>query len=540
MAHIAYFSAEIGFSQDVPTYAGSLGVVAGDHLKAAADAGLPLVGVTLLYRQGYVRQHIGPDGWQTESYPTFTPEPLLVRLPYFSSLTLQGRRVQVAVWRASVKGYTGQVVPILFLDTDVADNADDDRTITHRLYGGSHELRLLQEAVLGFAGLQAVQALYPQVERYHLNEVHGALAPLALLQQKKNVDAVKRVCHFTTHTAAPAAYDIYPYALAQEALGPLLPDNIRALAGGAQLSMGELALNLCGSVNGVSALHAKTLRQALPGRTIGHITHGVHHLSWASTPMAALFDRDLPGWRSDPQALARADTLAPAGLVDAHAQNKAQLLRFINADSAQGFGEDVLTVGWAGHVNAFKRPALLFRDLDRLKKLAAGKVQFVFAGKTHARDEAGHRIIQTIHEAAQALSDKIRVVYVANHSLWTSTRMTAGVDVWLNTSVRPHEACGLSGMKAALNGVPPVATNDGWWHEGARDGDNGWIIGSLASCDDDSDAAALYQTLEERIIPTYYDDKRRWAQMMQQAVVTAADFTAARMVQEYHGRYYNG
>lgn len=539
MAHTAYFSAEIGFSQDVPTYAGGLGVVAGDHLKAAADADLPLVGVTLLYRQGYFRQHIGPDGWQTESYPSFNPVPLLERLPLVCQLKLRGRSLQVAVWRTVITGYTGKTVPILLLDTDVADNAPDDRAITHRLYGGTHETRLLQEAVLGFAGLQAVQALYPHVTRYHLNEAHTALVALALLWQHNDVEAVKGCCHFTTHTAAPTGFDTFPYALAQEVLGPLLPANIRTLSGGAQMCMGQLALSLCGSVNGVSSLHAKTLRNAFPGRTLGHVTHGVHHLTWVSAPMAALFDRDLPGWRSDPQVLARADTLAAAGLWDAHGQNKAQLLRFINADSSQGFADDWLTIGCASTVTAFRRPALLFRDLTRLKNICGGRVQFVFAGKAHPRDDAGHRAIQTIHEAANALSNDVRVVYIMNHSMWTGARITAGVDVWLNTPLRPHEASGTSGMKAALNGVPSASINDGWWHEGARDGDNGWTVGSPDVADDDADAESLYQTLETRIIPTFYNNRKKWAAMMQQAVVTAADFTAARMVQTYQRRYYN-
>ncbi|HET6344244.1 MAG TPA: alpha-glucan family phosphorylase, partial [Myxococcota bacterium] len=330
-----------------------------------------------------------------------------------------------------------------------------------------------------------------------------------------------------------------PYDMAARVLGPLMPSNIRTLAGDAALSMSELALSLCGTANGVSALHGEVARDMFPGRGIGHITNGVHHHTWVSAPLGTLFDRALPGWRSDPRILARAGGLPEAGLWDAHSQAKETLLRFMNAETGQGYAPAVLTLGFARRAAAYKRAALLFRDIERLTRICQGKVQFVFAGKAHPRDEAGHRLIQTIVQAGHTLGGKVRVGYVSNYTMWTGALITAGVDVWLNTPLRPHEASGTSGMKAALNGVPSASIADGWWAEGARDNENGWVIGSPERCDDEADAESLYRTLEERVIPTYYDNRSRWVGLMQQAIVTGADFTADRMVREYHSKYYS-
>ncbi|MCK5688949.1 alpha-glucan family phosphorylase, partial [Myxococcota bacterium] len=326
-----YFSAEIGFSSDIPTYSGGLGVLAGDHLKAAADKCIPMVGITLLYRQGYFRQHLGADGWQTESYPEFMPEPLLKSVGETVSITLRGREVKVALWRTDIVGHTGGRIPIILLDSDVEGNHEDDRKICQRLYGGGTEDRLLQEAILGFAGVEAAQRLYPDYQKLHLNEGHTAFAPLALLNKGEDLDVVRANCHFTTHTPVPAGHDVFPWEMAEPVLGSLLPDNIRSLASEAQLSMSELALSLSSGANGVSELHGQVAREMFPGRDIGHVTNGVHHLTWVSDPMAAFFDRELTGWRTDAKVLRRATEISSEGLVDAHKQAKKQLLSYANA-----------------------------------------------------------------------------------------------------------------------------------------------------------------------------------------------------------------
>jgi glycogen phosphorylase len=538
MQATAYFSAEIGFSTSIPTYSGGLGVLAGDHLKAAADAGLPLVGVTLLYRQGYFRQHVGADGWQTESYPSFVPEPLLEPLAPRVELRLYGRRVHVALYRTHIVGNTGHKVPVIFLDTDLGDNAPEDRGVTARLYGGDQELRLMQEAVLGFGGSAAVSVLYPKATRYHLNEGHTAFAPLALLNSGRPLDEVRRSCHFTTHTPVPAGHDVFPYDMAERCLGNQLPENIRELAGQHALSMSELALSLAQTANGVSELHGHVAREMFPKHDIGHVTNGVHHLTWVSDPMAQLYDRELPGWRADSFVLRRATELPDEMVLAAHAQRKRELMVYANSQTGRGYADRLLTIGFARRAAAYKRASLLLRDVDRLARICGGRVQFLFAGKAHPRDEAGHRIIQAVYQASQNLGSRVRIGFIINYDMWTGALLTSGVDVWLNTPQRPHEASGTSGMKAALNAVPNASVSDGWWAEAAQDGENGWVIGKADRNEDEADAEALYRLLEEQIIPTYYDDKKRWASIMKNAVATGARFTAQRMIYEYKERYY--
>ena len=539
MPQIAYFSAEIGFSSSIPTYSGGLGVLAGDHLKAAADANMPLVGITLLYRHGYFRQHVGHDGWQTESYPIFNPQPALEKLSNIVEVTLQGRKIKIAIWRTHLTGYTGHKVPILFLDADVPGNAANDRALTHSLYGGDTEHRLWQEAVLGFAGTLAVHDVYSDIKSYHLNEGHCSFVPLALLKSGFDTDHVRKRTHFTTHTPVPAGHDVFPYHMAERVLGDLLPPQIRTYAGQEALSMSELALNLCGSANGVSELHGHVSRDMFPDKTIGYVTNGVHHLTWVSPHMAALFDRDLPGWRHDPSILVRARDLQPDAVAAARAACKKALLDYANSECNLGYAEDILTIGFARRAASYKRATLLFRDPARLTRICAGKVQFVFAGKAHPRDDAGHRLIQGIVQAGQQLGEQLRIGYINNYNMLSGALITAGVDVWLNTPLRPHEASGTSGMKAALNGVPSASIADGWWAEGAQDGSNGWIIGDSAHPNDEADADSLYNVLEQHIIPTYYQNQARWRTIVQEAISTGTQFTAARMVHDYRTQYYS-
>jgi starch phosphorylase len=328
--------------------------------------------------------------------------------------------------------------------------------------------------------------------------------------------------------------------MAQRALEGMLPDNLRELAGEDALSMSELALSLTGTANGVSQLHGKVASEMFPDRDIGAITNGVHHLTWISDPMAELYDREMPGWRADPRVLRRAVELPTDGLKSAHGRAKRHLLTYANSHASRGYAPQLLTIGFARRAAAYKRASLLFRDLDRLADICAGKVQFLFSGKAHPRDEAGHRIIQAVVEAGRRLGDRVRLGFLENYTMWTGGMMTSGVDVWLNTPLRPHEASGTSGMKAALNGIPSASILDGWWAEAARHGANGWAIGSAEACDDEADAESLYNVLENEIIPTYYDDRERWASVMRSAIVTGADFTASRMLGQYAERYYGG
>lgn len=540
MRPTAYISAEIGFATDVPTYSGGLGVLAGDHLKSAADLSLPLVGVTLLYREGYFVQRLDAHGHQSASYPRFHPENLMERTGQVVSIKLGGRTVELDVWRAEITGRSGHVVPVLLLDADVESNHPDDRSLTHRLYGGDHTTRLRQETALGFGGAAAVRALYPHIEAYHLNEGHCAFLPLALLRDGMSVQEVRRRCHFTTHTPVPAGHDHFPYDLAYQQIGDYLENlspGIEELAGTDDLSMSHLALALCGTANGVSELHGQVSRQMFPNHDIGHITNGVHHLSWISEPIAALYDEAIPGWREEPRRLSEgASTLPADDLWRAHTARKRQLLEYVNGETQLGFGSQLLTIGFARRAAAYKRAALLFSDPERLAAICQGKVQFVFAGKAHPRDTAGQEVIETVFRKAHQLHDRLRICYLENYNMWTGALITSGVDVWLNNPRRPREASGTSGMKAVLNGVPNLSIADGWWAEGARDNVNGWVIGGTEA-DDAKDAEDLYQTLEQRVLPAW-EDRARWTEMMRAAIATGADFTAERMVLDYKQRYY--
>ncbi|MCC6312349.1 MAG: alpha-glucan family phosphorylase, partial [Trueperaceae bacterium] len=311
------------------------------------------------------------------------------------------------------------------------------------------------------------------------------------------------------------------------------------LAGHEKLDMSTLSLSLCGSANGVSALHGDVSRKMFPGREVGHVTNGVHHHTWVGGAMGELFDHHLPGWRSEPRLLGRAATLPDDALRAAHAAQKRQLLAYANAETNKGFRDDVLTLGFARRAATYKRAGLLFSDPQRLVRICGRRVQIIFAGKAHPRDHEGQDVVASVHRAAEQLGGRLRVAYLPNYNMWSGALITSGVDVWLNNPVRPREASGTSGMKATLNGVPNASIADGWWAEAVRDGKNGWLIGQPHDdADDERDADALYRVLESRVIPTYYEERHAWTTICKEAIVTGAQFTADRMLHEYMSKYY--
>ncbi len=531
---VAYFSAEIGFTPNVPTYSGGLGVLAGDHIKAAADTGLPLCGVTLLYKEGYLKQKLDPEGNQTEDYPRFHPEPILERTNIQFSLKLRGHDVKIAVWRFIVKGLKGYEVPIYFLDTDIPENRKEDRIITLRLYSGDTNHRLLQEAILGFGGFKVLEELGYNIETYHMNEGHAAFLTLALRKKYKNDEEVKKLCVFTTHTPVPAGHDVFDVEMARGILDGLLPENIGKTVSNGQLNMTRLALDFSRSANGVSKLHGEISRKMFPGYNIGHITNGVHHTTWTALATRETFDKYIPGWREDPSLLKNADNIPDDALWNMHYENKRRLLDYANAHMQVGYERSRLMLGFARRAAGYKRAMLLFRDPERLAKLSKGRLEIVFAGKAHPKDEDGKEIIHNVVQAANKLFGDVLITYLENYNMWLGRLITSGVDVWLNTPLRPNEASGTSGMKAAMNGVPNFSILDGWWAEGCIDGVNGWAIGTNESTeDDDSDADSLYNVLENKIIPTYYDDRKKWLSIMRESIKMSSQFTAQRMIDEY-------
>lgn len=535
MNHVAYITAEIGLSTAIPTYSGGLGVLAGDHVKAAADLGLPLVGVTLFYKQGYGMQSVDVYGEQHLDFPLCDPADVLEDTGRQIELGLEGEVVRVRIWRRWVRGRHGHGVPVLFLDTDVEGNSPVWRPVSNLLYGGDVLNRLRQEAVLGIGGYEACKALGYKDFRAHLNEGHTALFAAAMLRDCGSLEQTRQRVHFTTHTPVPAGFDRFEHNDVQRIVGGFIPPEVAQLGGKDKLNMAWLAAALAGHINGVSVINARVAKPLFPqGTEISAITNGVHFDTWVSPEMGAVYDHCLPGWRDEPRILDDIFSIDPEAFDRGRRRAKRELLEYANGMTQLGFDPDVLTLGFARRVAPYKRATLIFRDLERLLSFGRGKLQILFAGKAHQNDGEGRKLVRELVAMSTKLRGELRIGFLTNYNMWLGHKLTAGVDVWLNNPVRPLEACGTSGMKAVLNGVPNLSILDGWWAEGCDDGVNGWAIGQdWDNRNDDRDAAALYDALEQRVLPTFYGDKRAWRQMQMAAVATAPQFSAKRMVEAY-------
>jgi starch phosphorylase len=539
---IAYFSAEIGISSSLPTYSGGLGVLAGDHIKAAGDIGLNMCAITLLYREGYFKQRIDEEGIQTETYPRFDPYPLLKKLDVKFTLRLRARDVWIQVYRFDYVGHGGHSVPIYFLDTDVEENINDDRIISQRLYSGNKDHRILQEAILGFGGARLLDELgQNDIKKYHMNEGHCSFLVLNLLEKfNGDMEKVKSLCHFTTHTPVPAGHDHFSEKRVKKLLRGLLPEDLKlpSLVQNGRLHMTELGLYFSRTANGVSALHGDVAQDQFPWSNIDFITNGVHHSYWMGSPFKRVYDQYVPEWRANPECLLMIDDIADDVIWNAHQERKQYLLGYANSQVSKALDKDTLTIGFARRAATYKRAQLLFHDMDRLESLGAKKIQVIFSGKAHPKDHEGKEIIRQIVSKSKAMFGKVKIIYLENYNMWLGRMITSGVDVWLNTPLRPNEASGTSGMKATLNGVPNLSVLDGWWAEGCKNGVNGWAVGDPKHPDDASDADHLYSVLENSVIPTFYNDRNKWISMMKEAIKTGVDFTAHRMIMEYNQKFY--
>jgi starch phosphorylase len=544
-AEIAFFSMEVALDDALPTFAGGLGVLAGDFLRSAADLGLPVIGVTLLYRHGYFVQHLDASGRQSESPVSWSPEDLLEPLVEQVSIEMSGRVVTVRAWRRLIRGQSGAVVPLYLLDTDLAENAAGDRAVTDQLYAGGQEHRLHQEVVLGLGGLAMLGALGHEPVRFHLNEGHCSLLTLGLMESllapgsapsEKDIDAVRDQCVFTTHTPVPAGHDRFPEALVRSMLGPRRSEllaQVGALTSGS-LNMTELGMRLSGFTNGVSRRHGEVSRTMFPEVCVRSITNGVHAGSWAAAPLQRLFDRDLPGWRAENDLLRYATGIDLTDLEDTHRECKAELIHTVQRSTGSMLDPDSLTIGLARRATPYKRTALLFSDIDRLRALveAHGPLQVVCSGKAPPDDEGGKAMIAQIVSAGEQLRGAVKVVFLEGYCLSLAKVLCAGSDVWLNTPTKPYEASGTSGMKAALNGVPSLSTLDGWWVEGCIEGVTGWAVGYDTT--DGDDASALYDKLERIVAPLFYGDRHAFLVVMRNAIaLNGSFFNTERMVREY-------
>ena len=570
---------EIALENDMPSYSGGLGVLAGDTVRAAADLHTPMVAVSLLYRKGYFTQVLSEEGVQTEEPVDWKVEAFLKEEEARVSVPFEDRRIELRCWRYPVKGVHGFEVPVYFLDADLPSNKESDRQLTGTLYGGDSYYRLCQEVLLGIGGVRMLRKLgHDQLARYHMNEGHAALLVLELLGEEagkagrtsiggEDIEKVRNKCVFTTHTPVPAGHDKFPmeyvtrifpkqdtfFDVSDQSSADLLKSVMaaeqsfsslhEAAKRGASLNMTNLALSLSTYVNGVAKQHGETSRQMFPQVPIEAITNGVHAATWTAPAFRDLFDRYISSWREDNYSLRGALGLPAEEVWSAHLFAKYDLLEAAREKTGLRLDPEVFTIGFARRATGYKRADLILSDLDRLRQIAknAGKFQIVFAGKAHPNDGAGKEIIQKIFQARKALRKAVSIVFLDNYNMELGGKITAGVDVWLNTPQFPLEASGTSGMKAALNGVPSLSILDGWWIEGHIEGVTGWAIGEsrrgIAGSvpqDNHSEAESLYSKLEGTILPMYYSERHRYLEVMQHAIaINGSFFNTQRMVQQY-------
>jgi starch phosphorylase len=599
---IAYFSAEYGLHHSLPFYAGGLGFLAGDHLKECSDLGVPLVAVGFMYSEGYLHQHVLPDGWQDNITEVLDREAapitrvldtqgnqMVIRVPFIEPA------IHVAVWRVDV----GKI-PLYLLDTDLPDNEPAHRSISHRLYTENLEQRLLQEIVLGIGGRRVLSELGIEFSALHLNEGHPAFAQLERIRElvqkgvpfERALSQVKGTSVFTTHTPVPSGNDIFPFHL----MGKYFASYYTALGIDqdtffklgyhpcditAGFNMTAFALRTTEFHNAVSRKHGIVTRQMwhclwpdIPDESIpiDSITNGVHLPTWLNPKMGELYSQYFysvnPHWRQDhdvPELWELVDEIPDSELWTTHMWLKTKLFNRIRERkrvnwethlkepvnlAADGLmlNPSVLTIGFARRFSTYKRADLIFQDLDRLKRIMNNRyrpVQLIFAGKAHPADDEGKRILQRIYKFAQQPEFGGRIGFVEDYGEQMAQYLVHGVDVWLNNPIPPMEACGTSGMKASLNGVINLSILDGWWLEGFN-GKNGWAFGAETppGSRDASDASELYDILEKEVIPLYYDTSingipHGWVKKMKESIRSnSARFSARRMVKEYVNNYY--
>ena len=539
---IAYFSMEVGLTSEIPTYAGGLGTLAGDAIRSSADLKLPLVAVTLISKRNYFRQKLDQNGRQTEQPHEWSPEKFMTLVPNEVHVQIEGRSVKVRAWLYKYQSVTGGVVPVLFLDTDFDGNTSEDREITFYLYGGNERYRLKQEAILGFGGVRMLDALGFKVRKYHMNEGHSSLLAVELLRKNgADPEKVKELCVFTTHTPVEAGHDKFSYDLVAEVLGEGDLATLEEYGGCDRLNMTCLALNLSNYVNGVAKRHQEISSKMFAGYEIHSVTNGVHSFTWTGESFRKIFDKYLPGWAIEPELLTKVDIIPDCEISQAHEEQKKILIDYANQSTNANLSTDDFTIGFARRATEYKRPTLLFSNLDRLRAISrSGKFQVIFGGKAHPRDEGGKRLIEQIYSYAKQLKEDIEIVYLEDYSMGIAAKMVSGVDIWLNTPLRPMEASGTSGMKAAHNGVINLSVLDGWWMEGWIENLTGWSIGpaNVENLNNqalfDKEGDDLYNKLEYVIIPMFYERHDEWIKMMKNSIGKIAYyFNSHRMMRRY-------
>jgi starch phosphorylase len=559
---VAYFSLEMMLESDIPTYAGGLGVLAGDLLRSCADMHKPAVGVSLVYSGDTFIQIINLDGSQTFYRSNWQKLDQLQKLSTRVEMEIGGMPVLIGCWRYDIVGFDGFVVPVYLLDTNFLENPPWIRDFTINLYRSGGDIRICQELLLGIGGIKMLRALgYDNIKNYHLNEGHCAFVPVGLLPENNyRDDAVRQKCVFTTHTPVPEGHDRFDYDKVWHYGRKYLPWHIKKLAGDDCLSMTHLAMNLSREIFAVSKKHQETSGKLFPGYKFDYITNGVHHRTWIAPTMQNLYEKYLPGWFTDPSRLVS----APADLPDDvlwtyHQDAKAKLIRYVNSHltaisspterdnplRSELFDINTLTISLARRPVAYKRPLLLYHDIERLVRVGVGKIQIIQAGKSHPEDDISQEYVRQIVSLSKRFKDIIRITFLRNYSPRIARVLVSGTDLWLNTPRRPLEACGTSGMKAAMNGCLNFSVLDGWWIE-AQDLNPlaGFALGPPDGCEDEDecdriDSDDMYSKLEKEIIPMYYDRRQEWISRMKQAISLGAYFNTHRCVSEYYSKAWN-
>ena len=545
----AIFVMEIGVASHIPTYCGGLGVLAGDLAFSFADLGLPATFVTLLSRNGYGFQKLDRENGQLDSPQPWDYARILSPTGARADVELGSTVQKVGAWEYKIPGKAE--TSVLFLDTDFPENDKSVREATERLYGGEIRHRMLQDIILGIGGYRILKALGRDVDVYHLNESHAAFATVELLRDTGSPEATRQRCAFTTHTPLAAGNDVFPLATVEEALSkcPWVDWAKESVDG--SISLSRLAAKYSGVTNAVSLKHRFVSEGALGRDDICYVTNGVYHRRWVHDELKSVYDRHLPGWQESPSLLVGAMGIPTEDLVHARNSVKRAMIAMVNDRTGLRFDEGTLTISVAKRMTSYKRNSMILSDPERLQRIAVekGDLQVIMAGKAHPRDDVAKGMLaDAIHRADRLNlgSRKVKVAILENYDMEMAKVLVAGSDVWLNNPRRPLEACGTSGIKAAMNGALNFSVYDGWWLEGGIEGFNGWGIGRRPEWNDLSDPVDrediddMYRKLADEIVPTYYNDRARWSNMCRMSIATVGPlFNSYRMLGEYVTKVYS-
>jgi len=550
---VAYISMEIAVDSNIPTYSGGLGVLSGDTVRSAADLELPMVGICLCYSSGYFYQFFNEHGEQKEKEIewNFFYEFEKVEKPI--TIKIEDKEVLISAWLYRVIGQSGHILPIYLLTTDIEGNEDWMKKMTGSLYDSTSRWnRIVQEMILGIGGVKLLNSQgYTNIETYHLNEGHGSFSIVELYNMLNgDLDKVRNKVVFTTHTPVPAGHDRFDQDLVKKVFENRMPSEISKIAeDNGQFNMTYLGMGLSRYRNGVAKKHGDISRKMFPQYEVDSITNGIHLGFWVSRPFRQIFKKKWPNWKANPSILQNAIELDDLDIFDAHIENKFNLINYQKGHSWNLLDEERITIGFARRFATYKRATLIFKDIDKLGSICQDKIQFIFAGKAHPQDKMGKEYIKEIYNSGEYLYDNygVKVVMMENYNMDLSHMLVSGCDIWLNTPERYREASGTSGMKAALNGVLNFSVQDGWWLEGYhRNPMAGWAIGPDdsnpedpgVSNDWDIDSKAIYEILENEIIPTYLNHEE-WLFRSKNAIALAAFFNTNRMMKEYAKKAYN-